>query len=193
MKLHLFAVAAAALLGACGGSATADLYLLDAPPDNLKAVNIYVTSMAVHVNDVDKGESETDAAIDDDGKWQTLPVGKSIDLVQHEGESAALLLGQLDLPDGKITQIRLVVDVTQPNTVVRADDSTCNLDMSKVEVKGIKISHVFKAFDVKKNNKAQVWVDVDLHDSLKAAGGCYQLEPKIKLIKVKIDGTEKAL
>src|SRR4051812_13458455 len=103
-------------LSACGG-ATADLYLFDAPPAGVTSVRLTVASMDVHVDDTgkkDKADDAADGSIDDDKKWQSLTVGKVIDLVEHQGEDAADDLGELDLPDGKITQIRLKLDLDAP-------------------------------------------------------------------------------
>ena len=159
---------------------------------------VYVGSMDVHVankDDKDDGKDPevtvadpNDTSIDKDDKWQTLAVGKSIDLVQHQGETAAEWLGQLDLPEGKVTQIRLFIDTTQSNTAT-VDGTTCDLDMSNVSSEGVKISHPFKAFDTKKTSKHEIWVDLDLKESMTATGACYSLKPVIKLHKVKTDGT----
>src|SRR5207244_1108242 len=88
-----------------------------------------------------------DDSIDDDSRWTSAAVNKSLDLVAHQGESAAEKLSQLGLPPGKITQIRLVLDTSLPerNVVTRASGGDCALDVSNVARKGIKINHPFKA------------------------------------------------
>jgi hypothetical protein len=135
-----------------------------------------------------KDADPNDSSIDSDDKWQTLPVDKQIDLVAHQGETAADVLGQLDLPEGKITQIRLVIDLTKPN-VATFNGADCNLDMAKIEAKGIKINHAFKALDPD-GGEAQVWVDFELDKAMTPKGDCFQLEPKLKLHKVKVDGSD---
>lgn len=179
-------------LAACGsGTSTAELKLMDAPPSGVTAVNVYVAAMQVHVagSDSSKDGDPNDSSIDDDSSWETLTVGRSIDLVQHQGEAAADVLGQLELPEGKITQLRLLIDTTQPNTAVK-DGVSCDLDLSKVEKKGIKINHPFKAFQSKDGEKHEIYVDFRLDESLKASGTCFELKPVIKLHKVKTDGKE---
>ena len=180
------------VLTGCGG-ATAELKLMDAPPAGVTAVEVFVAAMQVHVVDKDKAKDAdpNDKSIDDDNYWESLAVGRSIDLVQHQGESAAELLGQLDLPEGKITQIRLVIDTTRPNTATY-QGTKCDLDTSKVEVKGIKIDHPFKALDARPGAKHELWVDFKLDESLTAAGKCFVLLPKLKLHKVKVDGADIA-
>ena len=187
-----FVMSTAALLAiGCGESSTAELRLMDAPPAGVTSVKIYVASMQVHVDDKSKTSSTLDG-IDDDQKWHSLSVNKTIDLVQHQGETAALVLGQLGLPVGKITQIRLLLDTTKPNTAT-LNGVVCNLDTSKVAQKGIKINHVFKAFESKNGAKHDIWVDFKLDESLKPAGNCFELEPKLKLHKVKTDGKDEVL
>lgn len=186
---RFFAFLVAAALSACGG-ATAELRLMDAPPEGVTAVKIHVASMQVHVDDKDKAKDAdpADTSIDADGKWQTLAVDKQIDLVAHQGEDAAAVLGQLDLPEGKITQIRLVLDTSKPN-VATYDGADCSLDLSKIAPSGIKISHVFKALDPA-GGEAQIWVDLELDKALTKKGDCFQLESKLKLHKVKVDGSD---
>src|SRR5689334_3566891 len=103
-------------LAACGGTSH-EILLYDAAPAGVTAVTLFVASADVHVDDkADKSVAQDDASIDHDKKWETLEVGRAIDLMQHEGESAAEVLGQLDLPEGKVTQIRLQIDTSQSNT-----------------------------------------------------------------------------
>lgn len=192
------ALAALALVGCGGGESTATLKLMDAPTDDLKKLEVTVASMQVHVVDNDDKATEgkpDDATIDDDEKWVSLAVNKKIDLMAHVGEGAADTLGELGLPEGKITQIRLVLDTgkAENNVATKKDDSTCNLDVEKVAKKGIKINHVFKAFQSKGGAKHEVIVDFELDKSLKDSAGCYELEPKLKLHKVKTDGVDQAL
>lgn len=188
-------------LAACGGgTSTATLKLMDAPTDDLKKLEITVASMQVHVvpsEDAKNAADPNDASIDDDDSWVSLAVNKKIDLLAHVGEGAADTLGDLELPEGKITQIRLVLDTAAGanNLATKKDDTTCELDVAKVAKKGIKINHVFKAFQSKKNAKHEVIVDFDLNESLKdeKKTGCWELEPKLKLHKVKTDGVEQTL
>ena len=166
---------------------TVDLALMDAPPAGVTAVVIQVAAMQVHVEDNDDAmDSDSGTGIDDDSKWESLSVNRSIDLVQHQGETAAELLGQLPLPPGKITQIRLVIDTAGENYAVKGGQR-CSLDTTKVAKKGIKIEHPFKAWKSVKDTKHFILVDVDLERSLNAKGDCFELDPKIELKKVKID------
>lgn len=176
------------LVGCGAAGSTADLALMDAPPAGVTAVVIQVAAMQVHVDDdnEDHSGSNSGPSIDDDDRWESLSVNRSIDLVQHQGETAAELLGQLPLPPGKITQIRLVIDTAGENYAVK-NGQRCSLDTGKVAKKGIKIEHPFKAWKSVKDTKHFILVDVDLERSLNAKGDCFELDPKIELKKVKID------
>jgi len=176
-------------LTACGGSeSTATFSLMDAPPPGVTAVRVMIAAMQVHIAKSDGPDMSdpNDGSIDDDDKWVSLSVNRTIDLVQHQGETAAEVLGELPLPDGKLTQIRLVIDTGMPaNNVATFNGTDCNLDVEKVAKKGVKINHPFKAFETQVAQHHQVLVDFDLEQSLKEKGSCFELEPKLKLVKVK--------
>jgi hypothetical protein len=190
----LAAAALSVAFAACGGGEnTATLHLMDAPPEGVTAVKLTVAAMQLHVVPGKDGPSSSSAADDDsiddhEDAWRSLTVGRQIDLVQHQGETAADVLGELGLPEGKITQIRLVLDTSEPaNNVATFRGADCTLDVAKVAKKGIKIPHAFKAFQARADGRTSVWVDFELDKSLKSSGDCFELEPKLKLHKVKLD------
>ncbi len=194
-RLGPFALAGPLLLVACGGDGgTATLNLMDAPPDGVTSVRVTVAAMQVHVvpgSDGPDSADPADSSIDDDDRWVSLSVDRQIDLVLHQGETAADKLGELPLPEGKITQIRLVLDTSAPeNNAVTWNGNDCNLEVEKVAKKGIKIPHPFKAFASESGHHHHVWVDFELDKSLKQKGSCFELEPKLKLHKVKKDDVE---
>ena len=141
---------------------------------------VAVASIQVHVDDKTKTTSDdaADTKKDGDGKWKTLLVNKPVDLVLAQTETAAVKLGELPLPDGKITQIRLMLDSTQKNTA-KVGDKTCDLDLSKVK-DGLKINHPFKALDVGTGKKHQVWVDFKLDEAMAPTKDCYALKPVLR-------------
>lgn len=192
----LAALLAALALAGCTddpAESTAQLYLMDAPPTGVTSVIVHVASIQVHVDDKSKTTSDdaADSKKDADGKWRTLTYNKPVDLVLAQTETAAIKLGELALPDGKITQIRLMLDATQKNTA-KVNDKTCDLDLSKVK-DGIKINHAFKALDVGVGKKHQAWVDFKLDEAMEATKDCYALKPVLKLTKFKTDGAEVPL
>jgi hypothetical protein len=195
-RLESLAAGLALACIACDAGPTVTLRLMDAPPDGVTAVHITVAAMQVHVAGLDAPDTAdpNDASIDDDGRWSSLQVGRRIDLVAHQGESAADVLGQLPLPEGKITQLRLVLDTAQPEAnVATLRGVDCVLDVTKVARKGIKINHPFKAFTSEAGRSYDVLMDFELDKSLKPKGDCFELEPKLKLHKVKRDGIDQSI
>lgn len=195
MRKTSWTLAAALLAGALGGCAsdgdsTLTLNLFDAPPAGVTSVVIQVASVQVHVDDKSKTSSAdgSDSKLDSDGKWQTLAVNQAINLVQHQGDGGAVGLGNLTLPAGKITQMRLMLDATKKNTV-KVGDKTCDLDLSKVK-NGLKINHVFKALDTSLESRHEAWLDVQLDKVLEATKDCYALKPELRLHKFMSGGTE---
>ena len=194
----LFVFVAAASVVACSNTKVT-LELTDAPPDTSDIEHVYVSlnHVDVHVagddasdDASDAGESEKDDsdAGADDGGWRTVtPKAGTFDLVALKNDVRAAL-GQLELPSGKITQIRLFIDAAGRNEVVLASGQTCPLDLASVPPTGIKINHPFKALDVTDSSKLNLVVDFDLDESLEQAGTCaFTLKPVIKLKHVEKD------
>jgi hypothetical protein len=189
------------LLAACGGT-TVTLELTDAPPAMESLAHVYVTLAHVDVHgagsddDDDDNDSEEGAEADDgkgksseDGAgWRTVTThGGTFDLVALRNDVRAAL-GQLELPSGKITQIRLFIDPDGKNEVDLTSGTTCALDLSKVPPTGVKINHPFKALDVEDSSKLNLVVDFDLSESLDQTAECsFTLKPVIKLKHVEKD------
>ena len=149
----LATLAALVLAAACSKGGTASFTLTDAASDivGVTAINITLSSIQAHVagKEESKEGDPTDTSVDDDNKWVTLtPTIKAFDLLKLTNDATAAL-GTLELPEGKITQIRLLLDTSKPaNNQVALGTQICPLDTSKVEVKGVKINHPFKALAV---------------------------------------------
>ena len=193
---RLAAVSVLVLAAACSGSGSASFALTDAPTDltGVTGVNITISSIQAHVAGKDevKDGDPADASIDDDGKWVTLtPAKKTFDLLALTNGSTTPL-GDLELPVGKITQIRIFLDTSKPaNNSVSLGTQVCNLDTSKVNAKGIKINHPFKALVVSSGGKVESTVDFIASDSITKQGDClYQLAPVIKIKKARVDGKD---
>lgn len=193
-----FVLAAALSLAACS-STKVTLELTDAPPDTSSIEHVYVSleHVDVHVagddaNDASEEQSDAGASDDaadgedkgdaNDAGWRTVtPKAGTFDLVALRNDVRAAL-GELELPSGKITQIRLFIDTGARNEVVLTTGETCPLDLSSVPPTGIKINHPFKALDVTDSSKLNLVVDFDLDESLEQAGTCaFTLKPVIKL------------
>ena len=194
----LAAIAALVLAAACSKGGTASFTLTDAASDivGVTAINITLSSIQAHVagKEESKDGDPTDTSVDDDNKWVTLtPTVKAFDLLKLTNDATAAL-GTLELPEGKITQIRLLLDTSKPaNNQVALGTQNCPLDTSKVEVKGVKINHPFKALGVNGGGKVEVTVDFIASDSITKKGDClYELKPVIKIKRAKVDGKDFA-
>lgn len=198
LRFHHYVFGFACLgLSACNGS-TAIIKLMDAPFAGVTAVNIFIATVDVHMAGVSQESNENEDKQKNKNKdpdntdaenngWQTLEVNKTINLMEHQGEDAAILLGELSLPSGKITQIRLNLDLDEPQTVIK-DNVDCAMDTSQVPTTGIKIIHPFKAFDSKNKIENEILLDFDLAESLTESGTCFKLKPVLHLVKVKANG-----
>ena len=166
-----------ALAGCGGGGVVVDI--TDAPPDLATIDHVYISLGSVDVHVVDKEDKESGDK-EDPNKWQTVePRAGRIDLMALQND-VTQTLGELDLPGGKITQIRLFIDEEAENEVIQKDGQVCALDLSSVDKTGLKINHPFKAIDVEE--RVRVVVDFDLKESIDQEGDCsYALKPVIKL------------
>lgn len=175
------------MLGGCSGTGTVALQLTDAPVDTEELASVFVTlaGAEVHVVQTDTAESESDdPAIDQDNKWVSVPLERTtVDLLTlRDGVFAPL--GEAEVPEGKITQIRLRLDAAGRNEVVTKAGATCSLDLRAVEPTGVKIAQVFKAVEVRAGYVSDLLLDFDVAESLSHDGGCaYALKPVVKLVK----------
>ncbi len=186
----------------CSDGATLELKLMDAPA-GVEHVNLLVGSIQAHVAggaENDKGEGQpgeeqadpADSSIDNDGSWNTLEVNKTIDLMAHQGELNALSLGELSIPEGKITQLRLILDTSAPaNNTVTVNGVACNLDITQMNANGIKINHAFKFIPAEAEDRVEITVDFDLDHSLVPSDSCFLLKPVLKLQRVKVNGEDQ--
>ncbi len=155
-------------LAACGSSGKVQVMLTDAPLDGATAVNVTLTKVEVH-HVGDGGE-------DDDSGWQTiLEEEKSFNLLElQDGVTAPL--GDAELPEGKITQVRLVV--TDDASLVN-DTGTYPLEISSGTETGIKL---VGCFNVVADEETTITVDFDAGASVSGdLGSGYKLRPTIKL------------
>jgi hypothetical protein len=160
------------------------LLLTDAPPDTENIASVIVTLKRVDVHVVQPTDTEDGSSRDrsiDDGWKVVLATRQEFDLMALRNDVTATL-GELDLPAGKITQIRLFIDEEGKNEVVRKDGRRCALDLRAVEKRGIRINHPFKALDVPAGKVQEITVDFDLDESVHRDGDCaYRLHPVIKI------------
>jgi hypothetical protein len=191
------ATAAAALITACGGgggygggsgptamSGTLSLSLTDAPACGYDHVN--VTIQKIRVN-------QSGSASDSDTGWYeiTLSPAKRVDLLTLRNGVLASL-GQVALPAGSYTQMRLVLaanDSANPllNSVVPSGGSETPLDLPSGVQTGLKTNI---DISVAANQLADFVLDFNACKSVVAAGnsGKYLLKPVLSVVPNYVSG-----
>lgn len=205
MKRSLLAVVAASTLWGCGGNVavalepegTGDVIAQDsnalsndgAP----KARSIVVTVAEVSAHVVDKHGDDRDE--DETKGWKTIMTGpREVDLLAIPIDGGEVL-GDVSLPEGKITQLRMKLasngerngERVEVGAVHEPDGTACDLIVpsSAYEV-GLKINEVFKAMDIDEVHQTLV-VGFDVREVTreKHADGCvWRLNPVLKLKRV---------
>jgi hypothetical protein len=178
-------------LGGCSNAGILSLHLTDAPPDteNMSTVLVTLASAEAHFaggHDGDGKGKDDDLDKGENGGWvRVTGPAQTYDLLRLQN-GLTELVGDLALPEGKITQIRLFIDEAGPNTVTLKDGRVCPLDLKDVDKTGIKITHPFKALPIREGRTLEVVLDFDLKESVDMTAPCvYQLKPVIKIKSVK--------
>ncbi|WP_241672994.1 DUF4382 domain-containing protein [Lacisediminimonas profundi] len=186
----LAAAGAATVLFACGGGSgttvgtgTLKVSLTDAPACGYDQVNVTVSKVRVH---------SSDRAGDSDDGWRdiTLSPARKINLLDLNN-GVLLELGQTSLPEGRYTQVRLVLDPNTgnggANTVVPTGSVTeISLDTPSAVQSGIKLTH---AFDIAARQRTDLVLDFDACKSIVAKGnGGLALKPVVAVIPALLNG-----
>jgi hypothetical protein len=154
------------LLTGCGSQGTLVLQITDQPtPLQLETVDVTLSEVQVHFVGEDNSTNTTTG-------WHTIVEGPvTYDLMQLINVTE--LLGQKDLPVGKYTQIRLVVDSA---TATIAGESV-ELEIPSGEVK------LVHGFDIEPGKTLTLTLDFDAQESIHAAGPKYIMRPTIKVLQ----------
>ena len=196
--LSLIAFAAGLLwLAACGGGGDAGggiggtgsaqgtlrMSLTDAPACGYDAVNITVERIRVH---------QSDGAADNDSGWHdiVLQPARRVDLLSLTN-GVLLELGEVALPAGKYTQLRLVLAgnggaTPLANSVVPAGGSETALDTPSAQQSGLKLK---ANIDVPAGKVVDFVLDFDACKSVVKRGnsGKYNLKPVVAVIPLLSD------
>lgn len=191
-----FTLGAALLAGlaACGGgggdsaagSGTLRLALTDAPSCGYDAVNVTVTKVRVHQNS---------SASDADAGWSEIVLNpaRRVDLLGLTN-GVLMELGQIPLPTGKYTQMRLVLadnSATQPlaNSVLPTGGREVALKTPSGQQSGVKTNI---NIDIAENKMADFVLDFDACKSVVQAGasGQYLLKPVVAVIPRYVSGVQ---
>ncbi|WP_034713265.1 DUF4382 domain-containing protein [Acidovorax sp. JHL-9] len=191
-----FAAGAVLLAGlaACGGgggdntagSGTLRLALTDAPSCGYDTVNVTVSKIRVH---------QSSSAGDADAGWSeiVLDPARRVDLLSLTN-GVLMELGQIPLPVGKYTQMRLVLadnSTAQPlaNSVRPTGESEVALKTPSGQQSGVKTNI---NIDIAENKMADFVLDFDACKSVVRAGGSgqYLLKPVVTVIPRYVSGVQ---
>lgn len=169
-------VIALLLLSGCSDEKNARLqvYLTDAPGD-YQEVNIDIEGVEIHTSDeaTDKG-------------WKALDVNEGVYSLLELTNGLDTLLGEIEIPAGKISQIRLILG--DDNTVT-VDDQTYELSTPSAQQSGLKLQvHETLAEGI----TYKILLDFDVARSIVQTGSDqYKLKPVIRAITEAQDGAIK--
>ncbi|EER60710.1 putative lipoprotein, partial [Acidovorax delafieldii 2AN] len=192
-----FTLGAALLAGlaACGGggggdsaagSGTLRLALTDAPSCGYDAVHVTVAKVRVH---------QSSSAGDADAGWSEIVLNpaRRVDLLSLTN-GVLMELGQIPLPTGKYTQMRLVLadnSATQPlaNSVLPTGGREVALKTPSGQQSGVKTNI---NIDIAENKMADFVLDFDACKSVVQAGasGQYLLKPVVTVIPRYVSGVQ---
>ncbi|RYE14392.1 MAG: DUF4382 domain-containing protein [Sphingobacteriales bacterium] len=157
------------------GKAKLQIRLTDAPGD-YEEVNVDIQSVKIH---------SSGSANDNDAGWQTLTViNPGLYNLLDFANGADTLLVSADLPEGTISQIRLILG--DDNSVKLNDGTTHDLTTPSAQQSGLKLQvHT----ELKKDVTYKMLLDFDAAKSIvKTGNGKYKLKPVIRVITDAVAG-----
>lgn len=184
--LWLAAALSALLIVGCGSgnggapSGTLGVFLTDAPACGFNKVNVTVNQVRVH---------ESSAAEDTAFGWHdiTLSPAQKIDLLSLNN-GAFFSLGQIPLPAGRYTQLRLVLDPNANSAVLAGSTTEIPLVTPSAVQTGIKLVN---QFDVIAGQRADLMLDFNACQSIvKRGNGTYALKPVVRVIPFALNGID---
>ncbi|XXF80480.1 DUF4382 domain-containing protein [Myxococcaceae bacterium GXIMD 01537] len=210
MKRH-FVLLAPFLLAACGSDATLDLSVTSddssenatsvvsafaADLSSVKAINLTVSEVWVHVAGGSAADSiDGDGVSDSDKGWEQVSTEERVFDLMTVRNQATKPLGDVSVPEGKITQIRLKLKngnadssgkVRLVGAVEETSGTKCDLLVPQSAFDpGVKISGTFKAMKIEAKGKHAAVLNIKLKDwkKLGDAACAYQLNPELKVKK----------
>lgn len=165
-------------LSACTKSsknATLNVRLTDAPADYQQVL-------------IDIQEVRINASATDDAGWQSLPVRKGVYNLLDFRNGLDTLLSTIDLPAGRISQIRLVLG---SGNMIKKDGQWYNLDTPSAMQSGLKLN---VQADLSEGVVYDLWIDFDAARSIVERGnGTFSLKPVIRTFTKAISGAIKGV
>jgi hypothetical protein len=198
------------VLAACGGGGTMNLDVTSDESDNaqsivtasgvdlskIQSVKVTVDEVWAHVDNKDAKDDVKGEDVSDNGdKWELVSEeDREIDLMTVRN-NATKPLGELEMPEGKITQIRLKLKGGTESgdrfriagAVTESNGTACDLSVPKSAISpGVKISGAFKAMKIEAGGKYHAIINLKLTDTTKESDGTtcvYKLNPVLKVKK----------
>lgn len=153
-----------------------EVWLTDAPGD-YDEVNIDVKAIEVHTED---GELESG--------WISLDANEGVYNLLELTNGLDTLIGDIEIPSGKISQIRLKLG---QNNTIKVDGETYDLSTPSAQQSGLKIQ-VHQELEAGITYK--ILLDFDVARSIVLTGnGTYKLKPVIRSIAEAQDGAIKGI
>lgn len=173
-------VFAAVLFSACSEdskNARVEIRLTDAPGD-YDEVNIDIREVKVNTGDENDGESGSG--------WKSLDIIPGVYNLLELTNGLDTLLGTIDIPEGQISQIRLVLG---NNNTLKLDGQEYDLSTPSAQQSGLKLNvHT----EVRGGITYRFLLDFDAARSIVQTGaGTYKLKPVIRVITEPTSGAIK--
>lgn len=163
-------------------------------PEGVKALEVTLRRFEVHVvPEIGATASDpADSSIDADGLWTKADLLLKVDVAKASSESLAAQAGQLTVPVGRINQIRVTFDATDPKNHTATTTETCNLDVTAVTPTGVKLATKFRPLPSRRDQANRIMLELDVAKSFTpdATTGCWKFTPVVNLAKAIVNGTE---
>lgn len=156
-------------------NARIEVWLTDAPGD-YQEVNVDIQGVEVHTNETD---------IDDQG-WKAVQISPEVYNLLELTNGAETKLGGMELPGGKISQIRLKLG---DNNTIKVNDQVYPLSTPSAQQSGLKLQ-IHQALT--QGITYKIVLDFDAAKSVVETGtGAYSLKPVIRAVTQAEDGAIK--
>lgn len=157
-------------------TAKVQVWLTDAPGD-YQEVNIDIQGVAVHVGDNDE-----------ESGWRSLPAREGVYNLLDLTNGLDTLLGEVEIPAGKISQVRLVLG---DDNTVKVNGDVFDLSTPSAQQSGLKLQ-VHQTLSAGITYK--ILLDFDVARSIVTTGnGSYKLKPVIRSIAEAQDGAIRGI
>jgi hypothetical protein len=177
-KCFVMLVGLAFLVSSCDDEKNAKIqvWLTDAPAD-YQEVNVDITGVEIHSSETDNGTG-----------WTALNVTAGVYNLRELANGMEMLLGESEIPGGKISQIRLKLG---ENNTVKVSDEVFPLNTPSSQQSGLKLQlHQVLAEGI----TYKILLDFDAARSvLQTGNGAYSLRPVIRASTSAEDGAIKGM